>query len=77
MVINRKGLFFIFGNFSKALELGIFFFDISIASAIVFPTTFICSFGKPSFLSVFLYNSTGAAKSQVDASIHLVSNCSG
>jgi hypothetical protein len=72
-----KGLSFIFGNFSKAVELLIFCFEISIASATVFHTTFICSFGKPSSFSVFLYNSTGAAKSPVDPSIALVSNCSG
>jgi hypothetical protein len=52
-------------------------FEIAIASATVFPTTFICSFGKPSSFNVFLYKSTGAANNHVDHSIALVSNCSG
>jgi hypothetical protein len=75
--MNIKGLPFIFGNFSKAVEFHIFCFEISIASATVFQTTFICSLGNHSFLRVFLYNSTGTANNQVEASIHLVSNCSG
>jgi hypothetical protein len=41
MVINIKSFHFIFGKFSKAAELEIFFFDISIASTTVFPTTLI------------------------------------
>jgi hypothetical protein len=76
-VINIKGLPFMFGYFSKAVEFEIFCLDISIASATVFQTTFIYSLGNHSFLSVFLYKSTGAAKNHVLASIHLVSNCSG
>jgi nucleoside permease NupC len=75
--MNKKGLSFMFGNFSNAVELLIFCFDILIASATVFPTTFICSFGNHSSISVFLYNLTGAAKNHVDHSIALVSNCSG
>jgi hypothetical protein len=43
-----KGFHFILGNFSKALEFGIFFIEISIASATVFQTSFICSFGNHS-----------------------------
>jgi hypothetical protein len=77
MVININGFHFMFGNFSKAVEFETFNFDISIASATVFPTTFICSSGNHSSISVFLYNLTGAAKNQVDHSIALVSNCSG
>jgi hypothetical protein len=72
-----KGFHFILGNFSKAVEFGTLSLEISIASAIVFHTTFICLAGKPSSISVFLYNLTGAAKNQVDHSIALVSNCSG
>jgi len=75
--MKRKGFHFIFGYFLKAIDCGSFFLDISIASTTVFPTTLICSLGNPSFCRVVLYNSTGAAKSQVEASIHLVSNCSG
>ncbi|MGB2110702.1 MAG: hypothetical protein ACPHY8_01970 [Patescibacteria group bacterium] len=77
MVINIKSFHFIFGYVSNAFEDQTFFFDISIASATVFPTTFICSFGNPSSSSVFLYRSTGAANNPVDHSIALVSNCSG
>jgi hypothetical protein len=65
------------GYFSNALELITLVLDISIASTIVFQTTFMCSFGNHSFLSVFLYRSTGTANKPVLASIHLVSNCSG
>jgi len=72
-----KGFHFIFGNFSNAVDLSIFCFDISIASATVFQTTFMCSSGKPSSIKVFLYSSTGTAKNQVEPSIALVSNCSG
>jgi hypothetical protein len=77
MVINIKSFHFIFGYFSNALELSTLVLDILIASATVFPTTFICSFGKPSFFNVFLYKGTGTANNPVLASIHLVSNCSG
>jgi hypothetical protein len=76
-VINIKSFHFIFGNFSNAVELTIFCLDISIASATVLPTTFICSSGNPSSIKVFLYSFTGAAKNHVDHSIALVSNCSG
>ncbi|MDP2395455.1 MAG: hypothetical protein Q8S84_02880 [bacterium] len=72
-----NGLFFIFGNFSNAFDSPTLVLDISIASATVFHTTFIWSAGNHSLVRVVLYSSTGAANSPVDASIHLVSNCSG
>jgi hypothetical protein len=75
--MKRKSFHFIFGNFSKAVDLSIFCFDISIASTTVFPTTLMCSFGNHSFIKVSLYSSTGAANNQVDHSMALVSNCSG
>jgi len=61
----------------KAVELGIFFLEISIASAIVFQTILIYFSPNHSSIKVFLLNLTGAAKNQVEGSIHLVSNCSG
>ncbi|MDR3151111.1 MAG: hypothetical protein LBU14_06150 [Candidatus Peribacteria bacterium] len=54
-----------------------FLSDVFIASTTVFPTTFIFSLGNHSFFKVFSYNETGTAKNPVEASIHLVSNCSG
>gem|GEM_PF-1058999 len=54
IVINMKSFHFILGYFSNAFEFIIFFFEISIASAMVFQTTFIFSFGNHSALRVDL-----------------------
>jgi hypothetical protein len=58
-------------------KYSLFLREVFIASAIVLPTTLIFSLGNHSFNRVVLYKFTGTAKSPVEASIHLVSNCSG